>query len=132
MFRRPIRSEVEAQKNRPEHVEQTQQADEAGGRHDCDPSGEDLLAHGRGLPQHADAGGHVHAQHAPQQPELRRLQRVIDVDIVRADQPAGRGRRGGLEVRSRHAHQRRAEHHEHEVAGAQYQEGLSDAHMRGR
>ena len=64
------------------HVEQAHQADEAGRRDRRDLAGEHFLAHGGRLAEHADAGGHVEAEHPPDQPELRRLQRVIDEDVV--------------------------------------------------
>ena len=38
---------------------------------------EDLLQHRRGHADHADAGGHVQAQDAPQQPELRRAPGLV-------------------------------------------------------
>ena len=44
---------------------------------------EGFLQHGRGGADDADAGGHVHAEHDPQQPELRGLVRVVEVDMLR-------------------------------------------------
>ncbi len=44
---------------------------------------EDLLKHGRGDGEDADAGRNIQAQHHPDQPELRRLMRVLEMDIAR-------------------------------------------------
>ena len=46
------------------HVEQAQQADEAGRGAGADRAREHLLNHRRRLAEHADAGRHVQAQHA--------------------------------------------------------------------
>ena len=87
-----------------------------------DPAGEHFLAHRRGLAEHADAGRDVEAQHPPDQPELRRLQRVVDVDVVLGDQLLrDRGRRVALgpPARRRHAHDRGADPHEAEIDHAE-------------
>ena len=106
---------MEAQKKRPSHVEQAQQADEARRRDDRYLAREHFLGHGGGLPEHADAGGHVEAKHPPDQPELRRLDRVIDVDVVLGDEFLLDDRRRvarRLPARRRNAHDRRADPHE--------------------
>ena len=62
------------------HVEQAQQADEAGRRRRTDRRtradglfGKQFLYHDRSLSQHADAGGNVQAQNPKQQVKLRRF-----------------------------------------------------------
>ncbi len=62
--------------------------------------GEHLLAHGRGLAQNADARRHVHAEHHPEQPELRRLESRSDLDLGAGHQRL-RARRLGDEARGR-------------------------------
>src|SRR6516164_1677817 len=64
------------------HVEQTHQTDEACGRNRRDAAGEHFLTHGGGLAKHTDARGHIKAENPPDQPELRRLQRVVNEDVV--------------------------------------------------
>ena len=83
---------------------------------------EHFLAHRGGLPKHADAGGHVEAKDPPDQPELRRFQRIIDKDVARGDQLRCLHRRGvafRLPARRRHPHDERADHHEDEVDRSQ-------------
>ncbi len=69
-----------------EHVEQAHQSDEARGGDRRHAAGEHFLDHRRCLTEHADAGGHVHAQHDPQQPELRRAPGHVDRHIGRRHQ----------------------------------------------
>ena len=112
------------------HVEQAHQADETRRCDDRDFAREHLLAHRGGLAEHADAGGHVEAKHPPDQPELRRFQRVIDIDVVRRDQLGGLrwyNVARGLPARRRHAHDNRADDHEEEIDDAQHDKGLGDA-----
>ena len=114
------------------HVEQAHQADETRRCDDRDFAREHFLAHRGGLAEHANAGGHVEAQHPPDQPELRRFQRVIDIDVVRRDQLRGLrwhnvARR--LPPGRRHAHDDRADNHEEEIDDAEHDEGLGDADM---
>jgi hypothetical protein len=65
---------------------------------------EDFLQHRRGHADHADAGRDVQAQHRPDQPELRRLVRVVEMHVALGDhrlgfaggvQPSGRQPAGG-------------------------------------
>ena len=80
-----------------ERVEQADQADQAGGGGDdrrllrrgqggdgvdAEQLGaEHVLQHRARHGDHADAGGDVQAQHAPDQPELRRLPRGIEMHV---------------------------------------------------
>jgi hypothetical protein len=58
------------------------QPDKTAGGGCRDAAREHLLAHRRSLPQHAYSGRHVHAQHNPDTPELRRPQRLVDVNVL--------------------------------------------------
>src|SRR6185503_19864384 len=69
------------------HVEQAHQAHKAGGCDRRDMAREHFLAHSGSLSENADTGGHVEAQHPPDQPELWRLQCVVDEDVVLRDEP---------------------------------------------
>jgi hypothetical protein len=59
-------------------IEEAQQARESSRRRRGDAAFEDFLNHRRRNRQHGDAGGDVHAEHAPQKPELRRLPRDVN------------------------------------------------------
>ena len=112
------------------HVEQAHQADEARRCDRGDMAGEHLLAHRGGLAENADARGGVAEQHDPDQPELRRLHRLIDEHVVFGHQLGGGGRRHvafRLPARRRHAHDQRADHHEHEIHAAEHDEGIEHA-----
>lgn len=115
------------------HVEQAHEADEACRRDRRDMAGEHFLAHGGSLAEHADAGGHVQAEHPPYQPELRRLQRVVNEDVVPGDQFRRSRRRDvarRFPARRRHAHDDRTDHHEYEIDDAEHDERLGNADMR--
>ena len=130
-------------------VEQRQQAGEArrdaGDQSSSDPAesapkvrsgnadqlaGEDLLQHRRGHADHADAGRDVQRQHPPDQPELRRLVRVVEMNVVLRDHRLGFARRrpavGPPAVRN-DAIGEGADHHEDEVDHAHDGEGLPHA-----
>ncbi|OMP13891.1 hypothetical protein COLO4_00719, partial [Corchorus olitorius] len=77
------------------------------------------------------------AQHGPDQPELRRLQGFICVDVALRDHRVfrlgGRGRPAGrLPARGRHAVTERAGHHEDEVDARQHDKRLRHTHRFGR
>ena len=69
-------------------------------------------------------------QHPPDQPELRRLVRVVEMDVVLGDHRlrfAGRRPAVRLPAGRRHAIGERADHHEHEIDHAHDGKGLPDA-----
>ena len=97
-------------------------------------AGEDFLQHRRGHADHADARRDVQAEHPPDQPELRRLVRVVQMNVVLRDHRIGLCRRRpalGPPAGRRNAIAERADHHEHEVDHAHRDEGFPDAD-RGR
>ena len=110
-----------------DHIEQTDETDEARGRSRRDFAVEHFLNHRRCLTQHADTRRHVHAKHDPQQPKLRRAPRDIHRHIglrhqrsrMRRRNPAGR-----FPILRRHPHGARADHHEHEIDDAHGDEGF--------
>ncbi|MCY1289461.1 hypothetical protein D9M70_385540 [compost metagenome] len=75
------------------HVEQAQQADEARRGHGRDHVLEHFLAQDRCLAQYADTCGHIEAKHQPQEPELGRLERLVNVDMALGDHLVLRRRR---------------------------------------
>src|SRR6185312_13855663 len=114
------------------HVEQTHQTDEACRCYRRDVTGEHFLTHRGGLAEDADAGGHVKAEHPPDQPELWRLQRVVDENVVLGDQFRCSCRRDialRLPARCRYAHDDRTDDHEEEIDAAHHDERLGDADM---
>ena len=87
------------------------------------------------MAEHADAGGDVEAEHPPDQPELRRLDRVVDIDVVLGDQLLLDDRRGvafRLPARRRYPHDRGADPHEDQIDHAEADKGLGDADMGRR
>jgi len=144
---RPIRSESEAQKNRPPILNSDSRpvktrrdgrdrlalrsiergkgniraADQA--------AAENLLQHGRGDADHADAGGHVEAQHRPDQPELLGLMRVPKMHLLGHDHRLGRLGRPAVRCPSRRRQPvaERAADHEDEIDRGHREEGLPDA-----
>ena len=86
-----MKSDVEAQKKRPPMLKMLSKPDETAGGRGSDPARKHFLAHRRSLAEHADARRHVQAQHDPDQPELRRLQRLVDVDIAGGDRASWAG-----------------------------------------
>ena len=118
------------------HVEQAQQADEAGRRRRADgraPAdglrGKQLLYHHRSLAEHADAGGYVEAEYPKEQVKLRRFHRLRGGNVVRAHQFAGGfgGEAGGFPVGRGHADGEHAEHHKQEIKHAEHKEGFRHA-----
>ena len=75
------------------HVEDAEEADEPARGRGGHPARKHLLAHRRGLPEDADARRHVHAENDPDQPELRGLERLVDVDVLHGDELLRPGRR---------------------------------------
>ena len=93
-------------------------------------AGEDFLQHRRGHADHADTRRHVEAEHPPDQPELRRLVRVLQMNVVLRDHRIGFCRRRpalGPPAGRRHAIAEGADHHEHEIDHAHRDEGFPDA-----
>ena len=60
---------------------------------------EDLLQHGRGHADHADAGRDVQAQHQPDHPERAGLVGVAQIDLMLRDHARGSG--GGVQPSGR-------------------------------
>ena len=126
-------------------IEQRQQPGEAGGdRGDGDfliaaerveaelgvsdqLAAEDFLQHRRGHADDADAGGDVEAEHPPDQPELRRLVRVLQMHVMLRDHRLGFARRRPAfrpPAGRRQPIAERADHHEEEIDRAHGEERL--------
>ena len=90
---------------------------------------ENLLQHGRGDSDHADAGGHVQAQHRPDQPKLLGLMRVPQMHLFGHDHRLGRlrGPTVGRPSRRRQPIAEGAADHEDEIDRGHGEEGLPHA-----
>jgi hypothetical protein len=111
------------------HVEDAEQADEADGGSRTDSSFEEVLDHGCGLLEDADAGGDVDEEHDPEEPELRGLPGLVDGDVVGGDESGlfgGGDPSGGLPAVGRYADGEDAEHHEDEVEDAHGDHGVGN------
>ena len=117
-----------------EHVEKAEDTDEAGSGDGGDVAVKEILNHGRGLFEDADAGGHVQAEDQPQEPELRRAEGGVDLDVMRGDKRRLMGFRdpsGGFPAFLRDADSEDSEHHEDEVENAHGDPCSRDGLMAG-
>ena len=107
-----------------------------GGRDADQLSGEDFLQQRGSHADDADARGHIQTEHAPDQPELRRLPGLAEVHIPGGDHGIARLIGGGrpalrFPAGRRNAVSQRTGQHEHEVDDRERKKGLPDTDAIG-